>query len=110
MASPAFREFLDEGKRLESSILVFLDKWPRDDSEHAIYWGETPASHQAAGRELVTQARQWFNSFSLVINRRFYMIDTCYTVRFAKLKRQYENTSIRLQITISKDGLSHQIL
>jgi hypothetical protein len=109
MESPMLKGFLEEGVRLETSILSFLEQWPRDDSGNALYWGDTPIAHQETGRELVIQTRRWFNSISLVIgplilHDRSVLYYTLRQVEASIRKHQYQKPSNEQPVPLSVAG------
>jgi len=95
MDAPFVKEFVDEGSRLEENILSFLEDWPRDDAGNSISWRETPIEHQAVGRELVIEARRWFNSIAiaispLILHDRTVLYYTLRQVEASVRKHQYQ--------------------
>jgi hypothetical protein len=63
-----FQPLVDSGEALRNQILSFLEHWPRGpQKQQPLSWTETTVNHQEAARELIIDARQWFNTVDQAI-------------------------------------------
>ena len=73
----------DEGYKLKDRIINFLERWPVNEKNEAIYWTNTNENHKNAVSDLTNDTQIWFNSLKInvlpyVLYNREYL---CYTMR-----------------------------
>ncbi|HHT9108363.1 MAG TPA: hypothetical protein ACFYEF_09360 [Candidatus Wunengus sp. YC63] len=85
----------DAGYKLKEKIVNFLERWPVNEKNEAIYWTNTNENHKNAVSDLTNDTQIWFNSLNInvlpyILYDREYLYYTMRQVVAAIKKHKYK--------------------
>ena len=95
---PDIQHLYDEGYKLKERIVNFLERWPVNEKNEAIYWENIDQIHKNAVSDLTNATQIWFNSLNtkvlpyVLYNREFLsyvMRQVIAAIKKHKYKRPY---------------------